>query len=156
MLTENHDVLLLSVSLPWLRGPTWTMPGGGIEAGESALECARREIAEETSYHHTGELHPHWHTTIEFLYNGKKHRTEEQYFLARVGEKFEASMAQMMDYEKDFSLELRWWSIDEIRRSDAYFSPRQIPKMIESAAQNQLSASEWLQDPMPQNYEPHD
>ena len=29
----------------------WTLPGGGIEAGEGPAECCVREVAEETGYH---------------------------------------------------------------------------------------------------------
>lgn len=34
----------------------WVPPGGHVDAGESMLECARRELREETGYE-AGELH---------------------------------------------------------------------------------------------------
>lgn len=37
---------------------TWALPGGGMEAGESAEDTARRETLEETALDFTGELVP--------------------------------------------------------------------------------------------------
>lgn len=39
--------------------PGWHFPGGGVEPGETAAECARREGVEETGYEAEGPLRLH-------------------------------------------------------------------------------------------------
>ena len=49
VIIRDGEVLLSHWSL---KGYTsWTLPGGGIEVGESPAECCRREVFEETGYH---------------------------------------------------------------------------------------------------------
>jgi 8-oxo-dGTP pyrophosphatase MutT (NUDIX family) len=43
---SGGQVLLIQRALPPCRG-LWTLPGGRVEPGETAIECARREIREE-------------------------------------------------------------------------------------------------------------
>lgn len=153
IINPHDEVLLLSVQLPWLEGPTWTMPGGGIEAGESAEICARREIEEETGYRHAGELVPAWQANIEFEFENKQFAVFEQYFVARVEHRFKPSMASMLDYEKDFSLELKWLGFDELIETSQHFSPRQIPEMIRHIQEDRLPDTPIsLSNPMPDNY----
>lgn len=149
------EVLLLSVTLPWMRGPTWTMPGGGIEDGETAAECTRREIKEETGYDYGGELIPAWKSTIEYQYLGEDLTVHEQYFVAHVRERFTPTMAAMMDYEKDFSLDLRWVGLDELTNGQGHYSPRQIPEMVQLVrGRNLPSKPVRLSNPLPENYRP--
>jgi 8-oxo-dGTP diphosphatase len=49
-LTRGADVLMLQRRKPPNQG-LWNGVGGRIEAGESAEECALREVREETGYH---------------------------------------------------------------------------------------------------------
>src|SRR5690242_11743630 len=49
ILERDNRVLLLqrSMEMPWMPG-RWNLPGGHVEPGESAAQCAAREVFEET------------------------------------------------------------------------------------------------------------
>jgi 8-oxo-dGTP diphosphatase len=49
VLIDDADRILLAL---WNEGttPAWTVPGGGVEAGESPEQAAVREVREETGY----------------------------------------------------------------------------------------------------------
>lgn len=48
MIIRDGQVLLTHYQTGALGG--WTLPGGGLETGESPAECCIREVAEETGY----------------------------------------------------------------------------------------------------------
>lgn len=45
-LTNQHGQILLVKG--WFGNQKWSLPGGGIERGETAVEAAQRELREET------------------------------------------------------------------------------------------------------------
>lgn len=64
-------------------GGTWAFPGGHLEYGEDPVECARREVSEETGLHlgkisfwcYTNDLYPEegrHYITLVFLANWKE------------------------------------------------------------------------------------
>lgn len=64
-----HDgkVLLLKRSADSAAAPrTWGFPGGGIEAGETPEQAARRELQEECGLSYNGPLTPLWTTADGF------------------------------------------------------------------------------------------
>jgi ADP-ribose pyrophosphatase len=53
VLNEWGEVLLERVARYPTGAASWELPAGGIDAGEGALEAARREVREETGYDST-------------------------------------------------------------------------------------------------------
>ena len=47
LFNRQHQVLLINRDKPPAQG-LWSVPGGKLEAGESLIECCRREMQEET------------------------------------------------------------------------------------------------------------
>ena len=74
---------------------TWCQPGGTIEAGELAIDAARREVLEETGYQYDGPLMPHSVYGDYLTYR------------ADVPEQFEAKL-------NDESLAAGWFHIDDL------------------------------------------
>ncbi len=55
LLRRDGRILLVREQGPDDAEPTWMLPGGRVEAGESVLEAVRRELLEETGLRLTGE-----------------------------------------------------------------------------------------------------
>lgn len=126
LLTPDSEILLIKVSNPSSEWAGWVTPGGGVESGESEAEGLRRELAEELGFSNVTEESKVWTRFHEFQWNGNRYEQDEVYFLIRT-EKFQPSPdAPLTETEiLDFK-EMRWWPLDEIRRSNENFVPRQL------------------------------
>jgi 8-oxo-dGTP pyrophosphatase MutT (NUDIX family) len=49
-LTGGHEVVLVRQYRHALKQYIWEIPAGTLDSGEGAMDCARRELAEETGY----------------------------------------------------------------------------------------------------------
>ncbi len=100
------------------------MPGGGLEAGESFEEAAIREVYEETGL--KVELGAClWTRRHVFEWLGERLDQFEVYFLARVSGPLDVDGTP-----DDYVHGHRWWSLQEMERTDEVFAPRQIARLI--------------------------
>ena len=100
----------------------WATPGGGLEAGESFEDAARRELFEETGIlmDAVGQAVAEREFVLQ-LYDGEYVNAEEHFFLVRVADQ-SLSRDHWTNAEREVIAEHRWWSVEELRStSDAVF-----------------------------------
>jgi 8-oxo-dGTP pyrophosphatase MutT (NUDIX family) len=108
-------------------GQWWFTPGGGRDDGESAQECAVRELREETGLAlDPGALGSVVHERLTvFPFDGTTYRQSEDYFLVRI-DAHEVDTAGFSEVENRFVLGHRWWHPDDLRTAGERYYPEEL------------------------------
>lgn len=104
--------------------PMWVFPGGQIEPGESPLDCALREIFEET-----GLIVNHFdlaplQTIHHSMPDPREFQTGEAHFFdLLIEEPFEPKRDHWTAEEVRDTVSMRWWSAHEILSERPWIGP---------------------------------
>jgi ADP-ribose pyrophosphatase YjhB (NUDIX family) len=126
LVLDTADRVLLT-RYDWPHKSVWAPPGGGIEAGETAEQAIRRELAEETGLE-AFELGPclwmrdHWFADMAG-WGGQS----ERIYLVRVPP-FEPE--PQLDPAAENIAAIRWWTLAEMDAVQALFAPRRLPALV--------------------------
>ena len=138
LLNETDDLLLMRIDDPQTKGvgedykgPFWCMIGGQIEAGESVLEAAARELFEETGIAakdvNFGPIV--WFGECDLILSGTPTHIKQQFIVARTKEKT-LSLANLAPAEAKIVKQLAYFSLHDIINSDEIIYPVLLPAYL--------------------------
>ena len=117
-------VLLMRWRDPYDDRVYWEPPGGGLDAGETPLEAARRELHEETGLAGSSVVDVSVPVERDFWWLGVRYRKTEPFYLARFpGERPDAQPAAFTPVENDTYVGNGWFTVGEIAGLDVLEPP---------------------------------
>lgn len=126
LLVDEHDRLLL-VRFEFPTATVWTLPGGGLDAGESDEAGLRRELREELGLVDV-EIGPHVWTREHVIPMRTGHDGQRDHIhLVRVAHFDPEPEIGWEALRDELVHELRWWTLAEIAAAtDVLFAPRRL------------------------------
>ena len=149
LLDSSNSILLLSTrdaSNPDFI-ESWEVPGGGANPNESITDTAIRELFEETGIQLTPEdiSQPLWVRDVRYSYRGERRLQHESICIARIDKNApRIDISGREPFETEDHQHYKWWTLDELKNSDAAFYPKSLPAHITSLI-NRIAVNEPLE-----------
>ncbi len=128
LLVDEHDRLLL---LRYVDNGKyyWCPVGGGVEAGETIEQAARREVVEETGFLAPDELIDVGRRRLVATMFGQLTDIREHWLLARIPHA-DVSRAGWTPLEHTTISAYRWWPVGELASTSDRLIPRDLAGLL--------------------------
>jgi len=137
---ENH-IFLFQYKFDYLaeNNTIWITPGGSLEEGESFEDALKREVYEELGVQLTKESPEiYYRNPIYTLKSGEKVQSVEKFFLV-VLEEDSFSFNHWTESEKKRMIMGKWWSVEEIEKSEDEFFSKDIVRILKELSGRKLA-----------------
>ncbi len=131
LVNEADQTLLFQDSDPGLpEFRWWVIPGGGMDPGESEVETAVREVAEETGFVLSPDdlVGPVARRHVVHGYSDQVIEQEESFFVARIS-RFDVDVSAHTEEEQLTLIENRWWDLADLSDTQEWIWPANIGEL---------------------------
>lgn len=111
----------------------WITPGGQIDKGESFIECAERELYEETGIKNCIFGPVLWHSSDILKLKGEQTIFAQHFIYARAKTNQKPTKG-----DDSVILENRWWKIDDLITQNIDIHPFKLPKLLKGIDHDQV------------------
>ena len=116
LLDPDGRLLLMKGRFPGMPPQgAWFTVGGGAEPGETILQAAVREVQEETGFSDVQFGPVIWRSDGPLILPSGEPVMMREHFIVAQCAGGEPSRAGWEELERQLVLDLRWWSLDELR-----------------------------------------
>ena len=140
VLNKKKEIFLFQYMFDYLEDnkAIWITPGGSLEEGESFEDALKRELFEELGVQ-TKEKCPevYYRNPVYTLKNGEKVQSVEKFFLVMLEDE-EFSSEHWTESEKKRMLAGKWWSAEEIERSEEEFFSKDVLRILDELAEGNI------------------
>lgn len=108
----------------------WATPGGGLDPGEDELAAAHRELREELDRDDLPIGPSIGRRRATFRWGDGWLTQDERWFLCRC-DPFDVVPERVASLREEGILDMRWWTVDELRGAGVDTIPRELPELLD-------------------------